>query len=1012
MVYPLRHSRRAGLPLLVAVICLALFAAGCTSSSVDIAVAPAQPAASGEPAPPPAEPTAPPSAPAVPPAAPEPDPAPTAESEPEAPPAPATGPEPSPDLLETFDMDPAVIDGTLDNGLRYLIRENGRPGEQAQIYLAVNAGSILEDEDQLGGAHFLEHMMFNGTEKYPANDLIRILEGFGFEFGADINAYTSTEETVYTLSVPMDDQENLALALDVLFEWSSNALIDPAEVVLEQGVVVDEWRLRASGSTGRLFESYQELLYQGTAYEDRLPIGTRASIVGMRPGPLKRFYDDYYRPDLMTIIAVGDIDANEAERLIVDFFGGLEPRGDSPAVEPVEWEPLNETRVDVLVDPDLPSSFVEVMWTGPSIDDSTPQGVSDQIALDVALDLLSRRLTDDIQRGDVAFSAVFPDNNAFGRFQSAPTLHADGPAREIENALRAMLIEIERAQAFGFAPAEFDLVLSGYRASNEQNFSNRGTKQDREFASELLSVALEGGTSPSPEDRYNIISAALDQLTIADVEAALDLLLTRPPAVLVVGPEDLVDDLPTEARVFEVLDETATAAVEARADQGAIAESLVPNVPEPAAIVDRVDLGPVGEVVEFENGVRIAFKFTNISTNGVSMSASSPGGNSLIPPNEVAWFDTFFSDAVPQIVSTSGAGSFDAVDLDRILADQVAYVFPSMDLVSENWDGEASTDDLETLFQLLYLYITAPRADAPALAAFDAQTRPLAENPDSFPQFVAQIELFRLRYGDSPYYRTLPTPADLDAIDLDRGLELFTDRYGEVGDWVFAFAGDFDQDVLEDLAARYLGSIPTTRTSEEFVNNEPPPPPGIEVSTVEGGEGEEARVVILFTEPAGELSAENYIGVEILSQIIQGRLTDRIRERLGASYAPRVFVQLTEEPVPLLETYIEIPGEAERLDEILAETLDEIGAIRSDDYDQVYFDNAIEILLQDYGFVTNPLYTGELLYYANNPDEDPSEFDRRSETVEQFTRDEVLDLATQAFDLEQYLVVKQVPVGG
>ena len=395
--------------------------------------------------------------------------------------------------------DPDVRILTLSNGLTVYLRANDRPGGSAEMRLVINAGSGQEESDQSGVAHFLEHMLFNGTAKFPENDLIDTLRGFGMAFGADVNAYTSYDETVYEVTVPTSDDSNLGTGLDVLHEWLSAATIDSEEVEKEKGVVLDEWRQRDQTLDGRIGDAIEAMYLTGTGYEGRKPIGSDVAINAMTPDVLRRFYDTWYRPDNAAIIVVGDIDVDDVEAEIRERFESVTARGDTtPRTDPTLGT-FGATDASVLVDPDATTVDVEVSLPGPYGADGSIAWLRHDTMISLAFDMISTRLNDDIARGLATFTDASVGNNGAVRWLDAPSLTVTGEPDQLASSLEAVTREFERARRYGFDDTELQRELRGYRSSLQAQFDASDTVQDVEYISDYVAHFLSGQSIPDAD---------------------------------------------------------------------------------------------------------------------------------------------------------------------------------------------------------------------------------------------------------------------------------------------------------------------------------------------------------------------------------------------------------------------------------------------------------------------------------------------------------------------------------
>jgi len=908
---------------------------------------------------------------------------------------------PDPAYHEMIALDPDVRMGVLDNGLTYYVRANDAPGRRLQLRLVVDAGSVLEDEDQIGAAHFLEHMMFNGTQRWPKNELIDVLESFGAQFGADINAYTGFDETVYQLEVETDS-ESVALAFDVLREWASRATIAPGDVAEERGVVIEEWRLRDQGIGGRIAALFDQLLIDGTGYEGKPPIGTLEALQTTEAEPLRRFYENWYRPDLMAVVAVGDLPVDQLEQEVIDRFSDLEASGDDrPRLEP-DVPRFDEPRIVSFADPELPSAFAEYLYPGPAAPAGSYGALRDQTAAQVAWDIVAERLDGDIVDGTADYFAVGAVEIPYARELTAPGIEVDADAEDLGAAILAIAEEIERVKRYGFTEAEFARAIDRRRSAIDQQLASQGTRQDAEFAAALVDTFLAGIPLPTAEVLYDLEIRALGDLTVVSVEATFLESIAGAPAVLAIGPDEFVDVLPSEIQIAELLEFVTTAAIEPR-ESDDDAASVLMDRPSPAEIVSRSD--DIFDVVwlEFANGAMVGLMETTIAENTVVFGASSPGGFSVFDAADAT--EAF---AIADIVGLSGVGAFDRTALEQLLTGEVVSLVPYMTPVEEGMTGQVATEDLETLLQLVYLYMTAPRADGSAVEGYLSQVRPFFSAPLEVPGLAASVTLANLRYGVGNIWHGIPTVEELDAFDVDVALDTYRDRFGDASDFVFVLAGDFNPAAIEPLVASYLGTLPGSDREDGYVDRQPDPPPGAIVETIAVGTDPQGSITMLLT---GGLDAtpEDRIHSRLLELIVSARLRDRLREALSATYSPQISIDTYDAPDELIETFIEVSGDPERLGEISAETLGVLRDLAVNGPSAADLVAAQEQLRSEYELVSNEFWVDTLVFYGLHPDESLTDVAGRISVVRETTAEDIRRLAAIAWPEGEYLEVRQVP---
>jgi zinc protease len=919
---------------------------------------------------------------------------------------------PDPDGLPSIaEPDPEIRFGELDNGLRYIVRENDSPGASVEMRLAVDAGSAQQDTSQDGGAHFLEHMLFNGTEQFPENELVDVLRSFGAGFGADINAYTSYDETVYQLTMPTDDDDVVNTGLDVLQQWLSAATIAEDQVESERGVIVDEWRLSATSSDGRIFDGLEELFLTGSPYESQDPIGEEASITSMTGEPLRRFYDDWYRPDNAAVIVVGDIDADEIEAAIIERFEPLVSRGASPERTELTVSPSTEPQVSVFSDPDLGAGFAQVTLPSAPVMEPTPEAELQMSILDaMAFDIVATRLANDARRGDAPFDGARVDSSAIVRGLDAPEIVVDAHGDSMEAATEAVFDEYERVRRFGFTEAEVARAASTVRAGIDSFFQGRDSRQDAEFAEEYVRHVLTDEPVPTAEAQHDFANAVLDRATPETVAYGfVRRLASSAPHVMVVVPDSEADDLPADEVFLAQATGAAGRELEPRADEAAVEDSLM-IAPEPVEEASADDLAD-GDVVSFvapgilrfDNGVTVSLNTTDIAEGQVDFEARSPGGHAAIPDVDVA-----AADALGAVLAGSGVGEYDAVALDAILADKDVTLEVGIDAFTEGMYGTAATSDLEALFQLVHLTMTEPRVDEVALAQYLDDELPYAEDPSIDPGYAEFAALLDARYDDPRYL--LPTVESLSTLTVADIERVTRDRFGDASDFSFAFSGDFDLDEATDLARRYLGTLPSTDRVETVDYVEPEPPAGVVEQTVNAGDGEQAGVTLLFTAPATPERVDD-VAALVVQEVITARLTDTIREDLGESYSPFAFAEVGDGGSPYVATYISNSTGADQVDDVVAAVGSELDDLRENGPTTAEFDAAIESVRQDLDLFANAQINDEVLSVLTDPTGSPSldDFLGQAFLVDELDLDTVRSYLADWLPAEQYIEIKLLP---
>ena len=784
----------------------------------------------------------------------------------------------APALDTPLPIDPKVKIGTLPNGIRYYIRKNVRPEKRAELRLVVNAGSVLEAEDQLGYAHFLEHTAFNGTRNFAKNDLVKYLQSIGVRFGADLNAYTSFDQTVYILPVPTDTAAIVTKGFQILEDWAHGQRFDSVEVVNERGVVLEEWR-GSKGAGERMLQKFLPIALKGSRYAERLPIGNERSIVRASPSALRRFYADWYRPDLMSVIAVGDFDPAAIEAQIKRHFGRIRPV--AKAKRRQEYDVPNNVAplIAIATDREATSSQVQVTFKTPALPVRTVGHYRRELLAELYTTMLNSRFAEMAQRPDAPFLGAAADKGDFlARSTDGFTLAAGVKDGGIERGLEALLVEARRVDQHGYLQSELDRakqnMLRGYERANEE----REKTPSSAFVDEYIGHYLEQEAIPGIEKEYQLVRQLLPGITLAEVNAAARGWITDENRVVVVtAPEKAGVKTPTEAELLAVFARTASAPVVAYTENVS-GDALVDRLPAPGRITGRRTIAGVGVTAwTLSNGARVLVKPTDFKADEILFSAYASGGTSL-----AADPDYMSASLAPQIVALSGIGSLNRVDLGKRLAGKTAAVTPSFGETSHRLTGSASPKDLETMFQLAHLHFTSPRLDTAALQAFRNQAGQFIANRGANPDqvFGDTVSATMGRYS----FRARPlSPATFAEVNAERALAFYRERFADAGAFTFVFVGNVDTTALKPLVEKYLASLPSAGRKESWRSVSSPPPTGTIAKTVRKGIEPKARTVMMFTGPF-TYTPENRVALRAVIDYLQIKLNETLRESLGGTY--------------------------------------------------------------------------------------------------------------------------------
>ena len=875
---------------------------------------------------------------------PTPVPEPTATATPTA--VPTAVPTPTPDTTLAFD--PTVVRGTLSNGLSYYIRHNEEPIGRAHISLAVKAGSVLETEDQQGLAHFVEHMAFNGTERFAKQEIVEYLESIGSTFGAHLNARTGFDDTLYFLEIPADDPEITERAFQILSDWAFAIALEPEEVELERGVVLEEWRL-SQGFDSRLQQNLLDLLFSDSLYASRAPIGLTEVIENAPVETLRAYYERWYRPDLMAVVAVGDFDVADIEAKIKQYFAPP-PEGEAAQERAAVGQTTDRPSIDV---PGHDTPLIEV-FTDPEspatqfvlIRKYDPEPVEDEADFrrtaveSLAFMMLNARLFERGQTAEPPYITASGTRYNYVYTLDIATFSAWVETDGVEAGLAAVLEEIQRAHQHGFTEGELEREKSNLLSSIENQYKQRDQTPSADFAGDFADHFFIGDPVPGIEAEWELYQQLLPQITLAEfADVAESWAQTEDLALLVVRPEETdaagADDVLTTALLTQL--QTAHAlAVEPYADDvGDV--PLLANLPEPGTITAEERIESIDTVKwTLSNGVTVLAKQTDFRDDEVLFRAFSPGGHSLVTDEEHQ-----SATYAAQLISGSGAGPHDSVTLDKLLAGKRVSVSPYIEELFEGFSGNASPEDLETLFQLITLYATEPRLDPDYFTRYEARLHSVAEFRAADPDWVFFNHANSLL--SQGHHRGRPLSVEvLEELDLETAEAVYSDRFADLGDATFVFVGAFDWDTLRSLTENYLAALPTAGRAEQWQDHGVDPPPGIVDEVVRSGLEPRSQTLLVY---AGDLewSRQEALTIDVAGEVLGIRLRERVREALGGTYSINVNTAGTQTlPDQEYQIYVLFGSDPDRVEELLGEVFDQIDWLQMGG-EQKYLDTAKEL---------------------------------------------------------------------
>jgi zinc protease len=819
-----------------------------------------------------------------------------------------------------------ITKGKLANGLTYYIRKNSKPEQRVELRLAIKAGSILEDEDQQGLAHFTEHMAFNGSRHFKKNELVSYLQSMGVEFGADLNAYTGFDETVYILPIPIDKPENLEKGFLVLEDWASGVLFDKKEIENERGVVLEEER-RGKGADERMNKVALPRILQGSRYALRLPIGKTEILKTFKQESIKRFYSDWYRPDLMAVVIVGDIDPPTAESLIRKHFEKLKNPVKSRPREYAQVPPRTLSEGLVVTDDEATNHILQIFYsTKVSTVSATVGDYRRDIIENLSGQLLNLRMQELTQKANPPFLFGGGGESEFVHgYESYFAIAAVGKAGVVP-AIEALIVENERARKFGFTAAELDRAKKSFFRSIEQQYNEREKTESANYADEYLRNFLSDEPIPGIENEFAYYKKFLDGISLAEVNqyAAQSIPSSaEKKLVLFQGPTKADFPMPTNEELLAAVTRAEQLPVTPFEEKN-LATALITSIPVAGKILSEKSLPDVNVVqLTLENGVTVWLKKTDFKNDQVLFSGFRYGGNSLYGDE-----DAQNAQYAASIVSQMGVGQFTPTDLRKMLAGKTVSVSPRITALSEGVSGQSGSADVETLLQLTHLYFTAPRKDPELFASFRTRQQGMIQNMLSDPRTIFQDSVSRMLYNNHPRGPRFPRSADFNKLSLDRMMDIYKERFGNASGWTFLLVGSFDIELAKPLIATYLGSLPSTSSKSTGFNDLGiRPVKGVVKKEIRKGKEEQSLISIAFTGETPFLPEEQ-LKLQALLDLVEIKLTETLREKLSGVYSSQIGGSLNKNPYPNYSINLSIPCGPENVDKLIAATFAEIQKIK------------------------------------------------------------------------------------
>lgn len=829
----------------------------------------------------------------------------------------------------TLPIDSAVRFGQLENGLTYYIRHNEKPAQRAEFHIAQAVGAILEEDDQNGLAHFLEHMCFNGTEHFEGKGIINYFESVGVNFGGDINAYTSLDQTVYRLSnVPTTREGIIDSALLVMHDWSCAVSLLPEEIDAERGVIREEWRTGATASR-RMWKASNALMYPGSQYAKRDVIGDTAVINNFSYDALRAYYHKWYGPDLQAIVVVGDIDVDAIEAKIKALWANVparQNRGERPL------HSVDDNKEPILAIVQDAEAQYPILYAYCKHDALPLEYRASNVSfvMDI-MDMLNRRMMS--QRWQEICmkpdAPILQGMSSYDKEMVKEKAAFEGVvvAKEGQEkaAFQLLMSEIEKVRRYGFTDSELELVKADLLSSYEKQYNERNAQENIRYVNQYINHYLHQEEIPGIETEYQMIQEVLPAITVDMLNQRAASYWTDENVIInIQAPKKAEVILPTNEEILATLAGMSQLAIEAPKSQK-IETTLVKKAPKIGKIKKtkyNEDLGTVEWTLK--NGIKVILKHTDFKQDEILFSAYSEGGLSLIDDQDLP-----SAEMATDIIEYCGIGKFSATDLQKALSGKHVSLSPSISALTEDLDGSTTVKDLETLLQLAYLYFTEPREDEEAYASFMAMLEQYLKNKDKNPKQAFSDSIQLMASNHSP--RTiLMTEETLRKVDMRKAIEIYRERFANPADFTFFFVGNIDpaDKATQKLICTWLGGLKTTKQSEHFTDRKVRAPQGVQKNYfAKDMQTKTASNRIQFSSYDIPYSRENAMTMNLIGRILDTRYLESIREREGGSYGVGVAGRLTRQPVAeamLLMQFDTDPDKQEKLMQIIYDEVDTI----------------------------------------------------------------------------------------
>ncbi len=843
-------------------------------------------------------------------------------------------------------FDSKVITGKLDNGLTYYIRENKKPEKKIELRLVVKVGSIMEDDDQQGLAHMAEHMAFNGTRNFKKNDIVSYLQSIGVEFGNDLNAYTSFDETVYILPIPTDQPGNVDKGFQILEDWAHQVTYLDEDINNERGIILEESRLGKSGDE-RMFKKVYPELFKGSKYAARLPIGIDSIIRTFPTDAIRRFYRDWYRPNLMAVVVVGDISNEEALRYIKKHFAKLVNPANARSREYASVPPYTSSKAMVVTDKEATGYQFSIQYPAkPTKPSRTVGDYRNDLMQNIYVSMLNSRFRELTQKADPPFVGANAGFDSYAKFHESFSVSGSTGTQDVSKGIQAVLIEIERLKRYGFTAPELERAKKNTLAYYERQWNNRDKTESSMFADEYIRHFTDEEPAPGIEAEFSFVKSILADLSLSEINSLTDRF--RNDAHIfsyVTGPEkDEKQLLPSESALLSMVTTSLANDISIKPyEEKAVAANLLSGAPRSGKIIKTTKNKQLGTTeLVLSNGVTVTLKPTDFKDDQILFSATRYGGLS-----EYNLSDKYSAENAVMLAMSMGFGQFSPTDMRKTMAGKSVTLNPVIEQYSSGFNGSSSKKDIETLFQLLHLSVLEPRLDSSLYNSVIKRNKAQVAMLGANPQFAFIDTLFKVWYENNPLAPTfVPKAEHFDKIDLGRSMEIYRERLGNVAGMHLVMVGSFDEKEISGLLEKYVAGLPSSGKAT-FIDNKVRPFKGADEFRFKKGKDDKSLVVGVYYDeiPYSEKTALQLAG---LSEIMNITIIEEMREKIQGIYGGGTQVDINKLPVGNYQFVLQLPSGPAKVDTLVSTFRSQLQELAKNGVDTGYIHKVKKAWIEKY----------------------------------------------------------------